>query len=330
MNKITVVIPYFQREPGILARAMRSALAQRGVEHLEIIVVDDASPVSARSELAAIEVEQQHKVRIIEQANAGPAAARNKGLDQVSSDTQFVAFLDSDDEWTEEHIANALLALGQENDFYFADLYQLDQSVTAFNRAKRINPSEHPCIRGTDHLHQYAGDMFDQVIRGNVIGTPTVVYRYAKFPELRFREEFVYAGEDYFFWLELSKRTDKIVFCSLPEVVCGKGVNVFAGSGWGTEKSLIRAHYEIKYKKALLKLFDLTPTQARTVRGSVKTLRRSFTADLLNRLTHRTPLDWAALRQQSVTDPQTFIYFVPLSLLIALERVSGAVRRRSA
>ena len=43
---IAVVIPYFQREPGILAKALKSVLASEAVEDVHVIVVDDESPVS--------------------------------------------------------------------------------------------------------------------------------------------------------------------------------------------------------------------------------------------------------------------------------------------
>ena len=51
---IGVVIPYFQREPGILRRALASVLRQRGVEQVAVVVVDDASPVPASAEVASL------------------------------------------------------------------------------------------------------------------------------------------------------------------------------------------------------------------------------------------------------------------------------------
>jgi succinoglycan biosynthesis protein ExoW len=185
MPKIAVVIPFYQKKPGILAKAVNSVLCQ-SIPHDElcIIVVDDASPVSAREELADLSSKSDIRIYIIEQANAGPAAARNKALDNVPDGIQCVAFLDSDDEWTPDHLANAKDALIGA-DFYFTDHYQLGQSVSAFARAGRITASEHPAIVANRPLHRYAGDMFDQILSGNVIGTSTVVYRHHKFPALR-------------------------------------------------------------------------------------------------------------------------------------------------
>jgi succinoglycan biosynthesis protein ExoW len=202
-------------------------------------------------------------------------------------------------------------------DFYFSDHYQLQQTVSAFKRASRIDVDQHPRIAGNEHVHAYQGDMFDQILTGNIIGTSTVVYRYANFPALRFREEFVYAGEDYLFWLELSALTKKIAFSSLVECTYGKGVNIFSGSGWGTEKSLIRCHHEMKYKKALPRLFELNNVQLAANRRAVKLLRRSFVADMLHRIAHRIPMDRSVLKNQFRVDPQSFYFALPLAVKIA-------------
>jgi succinoglycan biosynthesis protein ExoW len=319
-DRITVIIPYYQKNAGILRKAVASAMTQDVQADVQVIVVDDASPVPASSELADLIAQYPGQIHIITQANAGPAAARNKGLDHVPAGTEYVAFLDSDDEWIATHLSNALMSLNAGCDFYFADHYQLHQTVSAFNRAKRIAVSEHPCIAGAEHLHAYEGDMFDQILRGNIIGTSTVVYRYAKFPKQRFHEEFVYAGEDYLFWLELAQQTKKIAFSALCECKYGEGVNIFSGSGWGTENSLIRIHHEMKFKKALTRFFSLNQAQLAFNAEAVRTLRSSFVADVLHRLSHRRKLDSSLLRRHFHIDPQSFFYFVPLAISLKLKR----------
>lgn len=316
---IAVIVPFYQKVSGILSKAILSALRQVQVNNVSIIIVDDASPVPARIELADIVQEYADRIIVIEQPNAGPAAARNKGLSSVPPGTRYVAFLDSDDEWIDTHLMNAVTALEQGNDFYFSDHFQLNQTVSAFKRASRIRIADHPSIAGSEFLRTYDGDMFDQILMGNIIGTSTVAYRFAKFPDLRFREEFVYAGEDYLFWLELSNRTKKIAFSTQCECRYGEGVNIFSGSGWGTEKSLIRLHHEMKFKKALPKLFKLTPVQLAANRQSVTTLRASFVRDLLHRISHRLPIDREILANQFKVDPKSFFYFIPLAARVVLK-----------
>lgn len=318
-DRIAVIIPFYQTKSGILTNAVVSALAQQNVADPLIIVIDDASPISAKSELSDLMIAHPGRIVIIEQENAGPAAARNTGLENLPAGTVYTAFLDSDDVWIPTHLANATAALGAGYDFYFSDLFQLNQTISAFNRAKRIQVDQHPLIGDQEHLRAYTGDMFDQIMTGNIIGTPTVVYRNAAAPALRFREEFVYAGEDYLFWMELSSLTKKIAFSTLCEVTCGAGVNVFAGSGWGTEKSLIRLHQEIRYKKALTRLFKLTPVQHATNRATVKALQRSFVADVLHRLAHRKPIVSVLFSHLSI-DPAIVFYFMPVAFSLMLKQ----------
>lgn len=320
---VAVLIPYYQRQPGILRKAVASALAQRGNHQITIIVVDDASPVPARTELAEVLASEPERIVIIERPNAGPAAARNTGLRALPARTEFVAFLDSDDEWIPEHLERALLALGQNNDFYFSDHYQLNQNISAFRRASRIAPQAHPALAGADGLHAYRGDMFDQILSGNIIGTSTVVYRHAPLAGLRFREEFVYAGEDYLFWLELCQKTTRIAFSAHCECVYGAGVNIFSGSGWGSKTSLLRLHHEMKFQRALPRLFRLSASQRQANLASLRRLRRSFIADLLHRALHRQAVSPALLARHCKVDPQTFLYALPLALGIALRRAGG-------
>lgn len=305
---ITVVIPYYQRTPGILAKALTSIAAQQNCPlPVHVIVVDDASPARAGPEIDNAGP-MPYPVQVIVQPNGGPGAARNTGLDNAPVGTRYIAFLDSDDEWTPDHLVRAVAALDSGYNFYFSDLYQLDQTTSAFLRAGRIQTNQHPTLPNLPAgLHAYQGDMLDQIIRGNVIGTPAVVYDFESFAMQRFKVEFTNAGEDYLFWMELVRKGAKIAFSSQPEVRCGKGVNVYAGSGWGSEQHLLRLHNELKYRITTAKLFTLTNTQHSHIENCVRDLRLAFARDLLHRLSHRKPLPWPVLKQHFKLDPRSFL-----------------------
>jgi glycosyltransferase involved in cell wall biosynthesis len=89
---VSVVIPAYNRAHCI-GRALESVRAQ-GIENLEVLVGDDAS-----TDETAAEVERlMPQARIIRLAvNGGAAAARNAVLPLARGD--FIACLDSDDEW---------------------------------------------------------------------------------------------------------------------------------------------------------------------------------------------------------------------------------------
>lgn len=304
---ITVVIPYFQRQPGVLSRALASVAAQRGLAlPVKVIVVDDASPVPASTELPTVAWPDGMHLHLLTQSNAGPGAARNAGLAAVRADTQFLAFLDSDDTWSPDHLARAIAALDAGFDFYFADHFQLGQQVGAFERGGRIAPAQHPLLPvAAPSLHAYQGDLFDQVLRGNVVGTSTVVYRWQGCAQERFRVDFTTAGEDYLFWMGLAARGARAAFSSQVEAVYGQGVNVYSRSGWGTPAYFLRVHQEICFRLAVRQLFPLNATQQAHVAADLARLREAIVRDLLRRLRAREALPPGLLARHLRADPAT-------------------------
>lgn len=315
---IAVVIPYYQRTPGILAKALTSIAAQQDCPlPVHVIVVDDASPAPAGPEIDKAGP-MPRPVQLIMQPNGGPGAARNTGLDHVPAGTRYVAFLDSDDEWTPDHLARAVAALDSGYDFYFADLYHIGQDTSAFKRAGRIQIDQHPELPNLPTgLHAYQGDMFDQIIRGNLIGTPTVVYSFARFAAQRFKIDFTNAGEDYLFWMEIARAHAKIAFSSQAEVRCGTGVNVYSGSGWGSEAYLLRVHNELKYRKITSKLYPLTAAENLHIQTCAKELRVAFIRDLIHRIRQQKKLPITLMAAQLKMDPMTYAYapFILMRLL---------------
>jgi glycosyltransferase involved in cell wall biosynthesis len=98
-------------------------MAQQGDFHLEVIVVDDGSRDDTREKVLAFP-----GVRLVVQENAGPSAARNRGIAVACGD--LVAFLDADDLWTEGKLA-AQLALFQARPtlgMVFGDCQRFDEN----------------------------------------------------------------------------------------------------------------------------------------------------------------------------------------------------------
>jgi len=88
---ISVIIPTFNRA-AFLPTALASIYAQAMLP-LQVIVVDDGST----DHTAAVVRDFGAELTYLYQANPGPVAARNRGLDQATG--EWVAFLDSDDQW---------------------------------------------------------------------------------------------------------------------------------------------------------------------------------------------------------------------------------------
>ena len=103
---VSVVIPTYNRQDTIL-RALNSVFTQT-YQALEIIVIDDGST----DQTAAIVAPFADRIRYIRQHNQGVSKARNHGIAEASG--EFVAFLDSDDEWLPTKIEKQV-RLFQEN-----------------------------------------------------------------------------------------------------------------------------------------------------------------------------------------------------------------------
>lgn len=103
---ISVVIPLYNKGQ-FIARAVDSVLAQ-SMSDWELIVVDDGSSDQGP---AIVEGYQSERVRLVRQANAGVSAARNQGVRMAQA--KLVAFLDADDYWAPDHLANLAEAAQQ-------------------------------------------------------------------------------------------------------------------------------------------------------------------------------------------------------------------------
>ena len=94
MPRVAVIVPAYNAA-GTLAETLASASAQ-SLRDIEILVVSDGS-TDATVDIASRARETDPRIRVIEQANSGVAAARNTGI--AASDSAFIAPLDADDLW---------------------------------------------------------------------------------------------------------------------------------------------------------------------------------------------------------------------------------------
>jgi GT2 family glycosyltransferase len=104
---VSIVMPVRDRA-AVVGTAINSVRAQIH-EHWELLIVDDGSTDGTASVVIDYAA-RDARIRLIRQDPIGVSAARNRGIAEARGD--LVAFLDSDNTWTPQHLAAAVHAIG--------------------------------------------------------------------------------------------------------------------------------------------------------------------------------------------------------------------------
>jgi glycosyltransferase involved in cell wall biosynthesis len=175
---VSVIVPTFQRRASVL-EALATVLAQSH-QDLEVIVIDDGSSDGTSAAVASLDP----RVHLIEQDNAGPAAARNAGLARARGDV--VAFLDSDDRWAADHVEETLALL--------------DAHPTAVLAANQVSGL------GSNGLERRTGllDAAPDVLLGGYLYVSATVVRRSALVAIGGFDEALWVSEDTDLWCRLS------------------------------------------------------------------------------------------------------------------------------
>ena len=119
----SVVIPLYNKERYI-ERAIESVLAQN-LPDFELIVVNDGSTDGSERKLRRY---IDPRVRVVNQDNAGEAAARNKGISLARAN--YIAFLDADDTWKDCFLSEiAAISEASPNVFVYGTAFEVKEEV---------------------------------------------------------------------------------------------------------------------------------------------------------------------------------------------------------
>ena len=276
--RVAVVIPYYQREPGVLARALRSVAAQATLP-AQVVIVDDESPHPAQDELRGLDGPLAGRIVLIRQQNAGPGAARNVALDQLPPEIEYVAFLDSDDEWIPTHLQVAVTALDSGYDIFFGDHYDVASSHAWIER-NWAEALELPLLPVGCGCREVPGDLAGRILDSNPIGMSSALYRYRAYPTLRFPVDFPTA-EVNVFWLALALQGARAAFSTNVHTQLGRGVNVYRGNAKSSAASLRVLHNSVRFRAHALHTMQLNEAQATTARARMDVFSRRFAAELV-------------------------------------------------
>jgi len=190
----SVVIPAYNAAH-LISDALQSVFAQTTKDY-EIIVVNDGSPDTAEFEKALEPF--LNDITYIRRENGGPAAARNTGI--LAAKAEFVAFLDSDDQWEPTHLEEMREFLQRDPtlDLVYADAVNFGESGKEGVTTMHANPSEGLAT-------------FESLVlcKCTVIGSTVVARRQTLIDAGLFDESFI-QGEDFELWCRLAYRGGRI------------------------------------------------------------------------------------------------------------------------
>jgi succinoglycan biosynthesis protein ExoW len=278
--KLGVVIPFFQRQSGLLRTAVESIVAQSVVASgecsIQVAIVDDSSPVSALQELEGYQAPAGVEIKVHRQPNGGAGAARNAAIDMLDASCEVVAFLDSDDAWAPNHLERALKGLAAGADFYFCNALRGEDEPSQNADAPEWFGNALVPIDGSADLFLYIGASDLAIVNGLVPTTSTIVHRCKGSGGPRFPSGYFRFGEDQCYCLRFLAGQGQVAYSAAVEVQCGRGVNIFAGNAPGSESARLCLMDEIAYRREALATLALSPLAEQHVRRKLVEARQAL------------------------------------------------------
>lgn len=245
---ISVIIPTYNRST-VLQRAIDSVLAQ-SFTHFELIIVDDGSDDNTHELLLSL-IDSQ-KIKYFKQNNLGVSAARNLGAKNANGD--YLAFLDSDDEWLPNKLAI-------QNDYLsnFPDLQIVYTDEIWIRNGKKVNQKA---------IHKKSGGrIFLACLQQCLIAPSSVLIKKSLFDSLNGFDESFVVCEDYDLWLKISSIHD-IGFISKPLIIKYGG-----HSDQLSTKYFAMDFWRVKSMINIVKNYNLSDHEKINIKDSIK--RRS-------------------------------------------------------
>lgn len=192
--KITVVIPLYNKEKSI-SKTLESVFAQSFADY-EVVIVDDGSTDGSASVVSRMLAEKRVDERflLIQKPNGGVCSARNRGISEAKYD--YVAFLDADDAWEKEYLAEQVRMI---NDFPDAAMWGTNFAET------RNGVRVHDYVTGLPHgFRGYLEKYFDLLGRqSDLYHSSAVVIRKSVFDRVGVFDERLRYSEDNDMWFRI-------------------------------------------------------------------------------------------------------------------------------
>lgn len=241
-ESVSVIIPTYNRADA-LRRALDSVFAQTHKAD-EVCIVDDGSSDNTE----AIMRTEYPDVRYVKQENKGVSAARNRGVELTEGD--WIAFLDSDDEWLPNKLEVQLSALesSPRNRLVHSDEIWI-------RNGRRVNQMNKHKKRG--------GYIFPHCLPLCAISPSSVLIERSLFCDTGGFDESLPACEDYDLWLRICQ-SEEVIYVDEPLLrKFGGHEDQLSRLHWGMDRFRVRALAK------LLRAQTLAPDQDAMVRKTL-------------------------------------------------------------
>lgn len=239
-GNIDVIIPTYNRRH-TLGRAIDSVLIQ-SLKPAEIIIVDDGS-TDGTQELISINYPD---ITYIKSENKGVSAARNLGIKHGQSD--WLAFLDSDDEWLPNKLEKQSAAISNQKEYKVVHCDEI-----WFRNGSRVN---------SKIKHQkYGGSIFEKCLPLCVVSPSAVIIHRVLFRELGLFDENLPACEDYDLWLRICA-IYPVLYVEAPLLIkYGGHEDQLSRKHWGMDRFRVEALRKILRSGILNESQELAATE---------------------------------------------------------------------
>lgn len=195
----SIVVPAYNAEKCI-ARCINSILKQ-SYDRFEIIIVNDGSTDGTLDQIKKF---SDNRIRVFTQENGGVSRARNTGIKNAGY--PYICFLDSDDEWYEDHLSALRDAVSAFPDKLF---------FTSFNNAELLDGSVIPQFDAVDRDAPFFVEDFLQFEFSNGLRksffTGSVCAHRSAFEKYGFFEEGKNLSEDEDMWNRIMLFEGKVI-----------------------------------------------------------------------------------------------------------------------
>jgi glycosyltransferase involved in cell wall biosynthesis len=195
--KVSVVIPV--RNGREYIHEAIASVCDQDFDDLELIIIDDGSNDFEYSSLEKLD----SRIQVKRLTGLGVSAARNVGMGLSSG--QYIAFLDADDAWYPGKLKAQI------------DYFERNPQVgCVFGAFKKWHPDINGCFsKAADTVEdcptdiecepERSGWLYTRLLSGLLVGMNTAVIRREVFDLLGGFDESLRIGEDYLFWLKVSR-----------------------------------------------------------------------------------------------------------------------------